>query len=170
MSKTPWRCIHDKCGKLAYYITDVNWWDEKKGIGGTVSNPTAIPEGSVISFNPTAYREYPDKPAPKMKECPCYSCGELIPMYPDKGVITVEWDEPDWYGYFCDVLKHRAWVAADAVHDLVLLTMRKQFAKMPESLKEKFEAVKEVERTMIMHSKVFKHKGYIEHDERKNAE
>ena len=164
---TPWRCIHNKCGKIAYYVSHVNWWDDEKKFGTTASDPTQLPECVVVSFDGTAYRIYPDGERPERKECKCFSCGELIPMYPEKGVLELEWDEPDWYAYFCDVLKKSGWSAADAIHVIRSVKNRRQFADMPEELKEKYQAVEKVGQVMEQYANIFNHETYIEHDERK---
>lgn len=162
-----WRCIHKKCGHLAYYVSHVVWWDEKQGRGESATNPIEIPEGAVVSFDGTAHRTYPDGSLPKMKKCPCYHCGEMIPMYPDKNVLILEWDEPDWYGHFCDALKRDCWSAASAMRHLLSSMQHKRFADMPDGLKRKFETALAVWRLMKDLPEVFDHEGYIEHDERK---
>lgn len=78
-SRFHWKCIHNKCGGVAFYVDSVNShkpppYQNGDTIGGTISSPTELPEGWFISFDGCASRCYPNGKMPQTKQCECFTC------------------------------------------------------------------------------------------------
>jgi len=118
---TPWVCIHTECGKVAFYAKSVIAKAPPKKENGVVATsvqyPTAIPEGWTVEFDDTCSRVYPDGKMPEYKECKCWSCGKIIPMYPKDGTLQIRFDEPDWEEFFEKCIKDVKWILKSALQD-----------------------------------------------------